>query len=66
LILTKKLKSKDGNVNWSEWNSMEVFGRWRALPDKLYTSIGDFTVKLKKISIPGITITSSPSNFSKI
>jgi len=56
LIITKKLFSKDARVLWDNWNAELVYGRWRALPEKLYTNLGPFTVKLKKVSLPDFLV----------
>lgn len=52
LIITKRLKQADANVKWSEWDANEIYGRWRAMPDKLHTRLGKFVLKLKKLSLP--------------
>lgn len=54
LVMTKKLFSKDANVEWDSLSALEVYGRWRALPDKLYTHLGPFTLKLRNVAMPGI------------
>jgi hypothetical protein len=56
LIITKRLKMADANVKWSECDANEVFGLWRAMPEKLHTRLGKFVVKLKKMSLPGMRI----------
>lgn len=45
-----KLLASDGNVRWSDWTAMEVYGHYRALPGRMYSFMDGKCVKLTKMN----------------
>jgi methionyl-tRNA formyltransferase len=46
------LTTKDANVQWARWTALEVFGRWRAQPNKVYSFFRGRPVKFPTIALP--------------